>query len=64
VTSAEAVPAALGARWRWVMPLEGAAISGGDRAGPGECLLIPPGAPLTLAPGSLALVGAAGGLSA
>jgi mannose-6-phosphate isomerase len=64
VTSAEAVPAALGARRRWVMPLEGAAISGGDRAGPGECLLIPPGAPLTLAPGSLALVGAAGGLSA
>ena len=34
---------ALEDRQRWVMPLEGEVRSGGERAGPGECLLVQPG---------------------
>jgi mannose-6-phosphate isomerase len=61
-TSAEAVPASLVDRERWVMPLEGSASSGNETAGPGECLLLAAGAPLDLGPGCTALVGAAGRL--
>jgi mannose-6-phosphate isomerase len=52
----------LSERQRWVMPLEGAASSGDERAAPGECLLIEGGAPLQLSAGGLVLVGAAGAL--
>ena len=61
-TSTEAIPAVLGERRRWVMPLEGAARCGEDSAGPGECLLVAAGAALELTPGSVALVGAEGSL--
>ena len=61
-SSAEAVPAALADRLRWVMPLEGTAHGGGEDAGPGDCLLLDPGATLALTPGSVALIGAAGAL--
>ena len=61
-SSAEAVPAALSDRARWVMPLEGTARGGGEEAGPGECLLLDPGAALVLAPGNVVLIGAAGAL--
>ena len=63
-TFAAGAPAALASRERWVMPLEGAASSGADRAGPGECLLIAARAPLLLSENSVALIGAAGSLSA
>ena len=42
---------------RWVMPLEGRVRSGGDEAGPGECLLLEPGEELQT-DGGRALVGA------
>lgn len=61
-SAAEAVPAGLADRQRWVMPLEGLACGGGAQAGPGECLLLDPGATLELGSESVALVGAAGGL--
>jgi mannose-6-phosphate isomerase len=61
-SDASALPEALSTRERWVMPLEGSARSGGDTAGPGECLLIAAGAPLELARDSTVLVGAAGSL--
>ena len=61
--SAEAVPAALASRQRWVMPLEGSVRSGGDQAGAGECLLLAPGATLDFAPGSVVLIGATGNLA-
>ena len=60
--SADALPAALADRRRWVMPLEGSAGGGGEDAGPGECLLLDPGVAVALTPGSVALVGAAGRL--
>jgi len=47
-------------RRRWVLPVEGNAASGGETAGPGECLLVEAGAPLEL--DGLVLVGAEGGL--
>jgi mannose-6-phosphate isomerase len=51
-------PACLDDRTRWVLPVEGSAAGGGETAGPGECLLLEPGAPLQLAPASLAFIGA------
>ncbi|TFI59857.1 hypothetical protein E2493_03240 [Sphingomonas parva] len=61
-TSTQAVPERLAGRERWVMPLEGSARSASEEAGPGECLLLAPGAPLALEAGAIALVGAAGRL--
>lgn len=62
VRAAADMPAALAGRERWVMPIEGTVRSGSDEAGPGECLLLEPHAPLDLTPGSHILVGAAGAL--
>nr|MDP9413562.1 hypothetical protein [Pseudomonadota bacterium] len=45
-------------RQRWVMPLQGTASSDGESAGPGECLLIRPGAPLTKSEDAVILIGA------
>ena len=50
----------LGDRRRWVLPVEGSARSGDEEAGPGECLLLEPGAPLSLS--GDAFIGAEGGL--
>jgi mannose-6-phosphate isomerase len=47
-------------RRRWVLPIDGCAVSGGETAGPGECLVIGAGVPLELA--GIVLVGAEGGL--
>ena len=44
-------------RRRWIIPVEGTARSNGETAGPGECLIIEPGAPLDFA-GARILVGA------
>ena len=52
---------ALETRRRWVVPLEGMVRSGGDSAGPGDCLLIAPGGELNCA-GARALIGVEGGL--
>ncbi len=49
-------------RQRWVMPLQGTAFSDGEQAGPGECLLIAPGAALTTSEDPVLLIGAAGTL--
>jgi mannose-6-phosphate isomerase len=46
-------------RRRWIIPVEGIATSNGERAGPGECLVIEPGAPVDLA-GARILIGAEG----
>lgn len=46
-------------RRRWIIPVEGIATSNGERAGPGECLVIEPGAALDFA-GARILIGAAG----
>ena len=40
--------AALQDRERWVLPLTGTATAGGDTAGAGECLLVPPGVALAV----------------
>jgi len=45
-------------RQRWVLPLEGRAVAGGEAAGAGECLLVAPGVAVALEPGSEVLVGA------
>ena len=42
---------------RWIIPVEGRATSNGETAGPGECLIIEPGAPLDFA-GARILIGA------
>jgi mannose-6-phosphate isomerase len=52
-------PDPFGHRRRWVLPLSGSAAAGGESAGAGECLLLPPGAPLQFGEGTLALIGAA-----
>ena len=44
-------------RRRWIIPVEGTARSDGETAGPGECLIIEPGAPLDFA-GVRILIGA------
>lgn len=46
-------------RRRWIIPVEGTAESGDQRAGPGECLIIEVGAPLSFA-GARILIGAEG----
>lgn len=46
-------------RRRWIIPVEGAAVSEDEVAGPGECMLIEPGAPLCFA-GARVLIGAEG----
>ena len=46
-------------RRRWVIPIEGLATSNGERAEPGECLIIEPGAPLDFS-GARILIGAEG----
>ncbi len=56
--SPDALPQALASRQRWVMPLEGSARSGPDRAIFGECLLVGPGASLQFEAGTVVLVGA------
>ena len=61
--STSGVAGELGSRRRWAMPLAGEASSGGESAGPGECLLLEPAAPLDLAPGATILLGAAGSFS-
>lgn len=48
---------ALRDRTRWIMPLNGEVRSGGDTAGPGECLLLRPGDPLDSG-GTRMLIGA------
>lgn len=42
---------AFASRRRWVIPLDGEATAGDERAGPGECLLVGPGEQLKLACG-------------
>jgi mannose-6-phosphate isomerase len=61
-TSAEAIPSSLGHRRRWIIPLEGGAISGDEQASAGECLLIGAGARLSFASSTVVLVGAEGSL--
>jgi mannose-6-phosphate isomerase len=45
-------------RRRWVLPVAGVARSGADTAGPGECLLVEPGAPLNLSSDAVVFLGA------
>jgi mannose-6-phosphate isomerase len=54
-------PAAqLGERQRWAVPLAGTAESEGEGVGPGECLLVAPGAALTRSDDCVLLLAAAG----
>jgi len=46
-------------RRRWIIPVEGVATSTDEHAGPGECLVIEPGAPLDLT-GARVLIGVEG----
>lgn len=57
-SSTDAIPVSLTRRQRWVVPLTGHAMSDGDIASPGECLLLEPGAPLSFADATVALVAA------
>lgn len=58
---AGAAPHHAGNRRRWVMPLDGEVRGGGERAGPGECLLVEAGDELDLGSGRV-LVGVEGSL--
>ena len=53
---------ALADRERMAVPLAGEIRADGDAAGPGECLLVPPGAPIAAAPDAAFLLAAAGPL--
>jgi mannose-6-phosphate isomerase len=59
-TSADAVPASLSARRRWIIPLQGCASSEAEQASAGECLLVEHSAPLSIDKGSVVLVAAEG----
>jgi mannose-6-phosphate isomerase len=61
-TSTEAIPVSMTGRRRWIAPLEGAASSGTEAASVGECLLLEPHAPLSIAGSSAVLVGCEGSL--
>jgi mannose-6-phosphate isomerase len=54
----------LAARERWLIPLSGSVSSGGDRAGPGECLLASAHDRVEADPGAAYLVATAGAASA
>lgn len=54
----------LAARERWLIPLAGRLASGGDEAGPGECLLVAPNERVEAAPDCAYLIATAGSLSA
>ena len=56
-------PSSLSARRRWVMPLRGRATSNGETASAGECLLLEPGAPLSLLDSAIVLIGISGSLA-
>ena len=62
-SSADHVPPSLSARRRWVMPLQGRVASTDDSAAAGECLLLPPGAPLSFLDSTVALIGTEGSLA-
>ncbi len=62
VEDAAAAPPALCERRRWVMPLQGSTYSGDEQAGPGECLLIEAGAPLSASGDAIILIGSEGDL--
>jgi mannose-6-phosphate isomerase len=53
---AEGVVARLADRQRFVLPLTGTAETGGERASPGECLLVAPGEPLSASAGARLLL--------
>jgi mannose-6-phosphate isomerase len=61
-THSGAVPQELNQRYRWVIPLAGQAGAGPNSARAGECLLLPPGAPLLFSPDALVLVAAEGSI--
>jgi mannose-6-phosphate isomerase len=54
----------LAARERWLIPLAGPVRSGGDEAGPGECLLAAANERVEAGPGSTYLIATAGAASA
>lgn len=60
--SARSIPASLSRRLRWVMPLDGRAWADGESASAGECLLLQPGAELSLSPSSVVLIAAEGSI--
>ena len=57
-TAADHIPQSLSARQRWVMPLAGKVTSNGAEATKGECLLAEPGAPVSFANSTIALIAA------
>lgn len=59
-SSSDAVPSAMGARRRWMMPIEGIISTENASAKAGSCLLVEPSVPLTFSPGAVALVGSEG----
>ncbi|HEX8262939.1 MAG TPA: class I mannose-6-phosphate isomerase [Allosphingosinicella sp.] len=57
-------PSRLEGRDRWVVPLDAAVCSRADEAALGECLFVPAGEPLTLAPGASCLIAVEGAVQA
>ncbi|MFN3388878.1 MAG: class I mannose-6-phosphate isomerase [Allosphingosinicella sp.] len=60
VLRVEGASDALSGRVRMAIPLAGEIAAGGDIAGPGDCLLVPAGAPIDAAPDAAFLLAAAG----
>lgn len=63
-SSTDSIPSTLLARKRWVMPLQGRAISDGEVASAGECLLLHPGAPLSVSDSAVVLIAIEGAIDA
>lgn len=57
-TSTNHIPQPLSARQRWVIPIEGTVMSDGTDATKGECMLVEPGAPISFADSTVALIAA------
>jgi mannose-6-phosphate isomerase len=62
-SSVDHIPPSLAARLRWLMPLQGRAVSNDDSAAAGECLLLAPEAPLSFSDSAIVLIGAQGSLT-
>ena len=57
-SSMQGIPPSFTLRQRWVVPLQGTACSGQEEALAGDCLLLQPGAPLTMSPTTTVLIAA------
>ena len=61
-STADLIPPSLSSRRRWVIPIEGTVSSCGELARPGECILLEPGAELSIEESAVVLIGVEGAI--